>query len=92
MADSKQVNAIHFSDGAPPLLVWMTTKEKSFLRIKIEACLELMGKIPMDSTTFASHGFTLCGVWINPKHITRITVIDPKRALEPMEPVEFSVE
>ncbi len=89
--DNKQVNAIWFSDGAPPLLVWMTPQEKSFLRIKIEACLELVGKIPIDSTTFASHGFSLCGVWINPKHITRITVVDRTQAVD-QAPYEFNIE
>jgi hypothetical protein len=92
MTDNKQVNAIYFSDGGPPLLVWMTAQEKSFLRIKIEACLELVGKTPADSSTFASHGFTLCGLWINPKHITRIAVIDQKQSLSPLDPVEFVIE
>jgi hypothetical protein len=90
--DHKQINAIYFADGAPPLLIWMTAKEKEFLRIKIEACLELTGKIPHDSSTFASHGFMLCGVWINPKMITRVTVIDDKKAQESMQPLEFTIE
>ncbi len=88
----KQVNALYFSDGAPPLLIWMTPKEKSFLRIKIEACLELVGKIPAESTTFASHGFMLSGVWINPKQISRIVVLDERKLSDVSAPVEFILE
>lgn len=90
--DHKQINAIYFADGAPPLLIWMTPKEKSFLRIKIEACLELTGKIPLESSTFASHGFMLSGVWINPKLISRIMVLDDKKLHESLQPVEFAIE
>jgi hypothetical protein len=70
----------------------MTPKEKSFLRIKIEACLELVGKIPLESSTFASHGFMLSGVWINPKQITRIAVIDEKSLRDLPAPIEFQIE
>jgi hypothetical protein len=90
--DTKQINAIYFADGAPPLLIWMTSKEKEFLRIKIEACLELLGKVPMDSSTFASHAFMISGVWINPKMITRICMFDDKKSHESLQPLEFSIE
>ena len=90
--DTKQINAIYFADGAPPLLIWMTAKEKEFLRIKIEACLELTGKVPTDSSTFASHAFMLSGVWINPKLITRVTVLDDKKLHESLQPLEFTIE
>ena len=90
--EHKQINAIYFADGSPPLLIWMTPKEKQFLRIKIEACLELIGKIPLESSTFASHGFMLSGVWINPKLISRIMVLDDKKLHESLQPVEFAIE
>jgi hypothetical protein len=90
--EHKQINAIYFADGAPPLLIWMSPREKDFLRIKIEACLELTGKLPQDSSTFASHGFMLSGVWINPKLITRVMIIDDKKLHESLQPVEFAIE
>jgi hypothetical protein len=90
--EHKQINAIYFADGSPPLLIWMTPKEKQFLRIKIEACLELVGKIPIESSTFASHGFMLSSVWINPKQITRIMVVDDKKLHESLQPIEFQIE
>ena len=90
--EHKQVSAIYFADGAHPLLIRMTPKEREFLRIKIEACLSLVGPLPQDSSTFASHGFMLSGVWINPKQITRVMVFEDKGLNETMPPVEFSIE
>jgi hypothetical protein len=90
--DHKQVNAIYFADGAQPLLIWMTPKEREFMRIKIEACLALVGPLPHESSTFASHGFMLSGVWINPKMITRVMVFDDKKVNDLQPPVEFSIE
>jgi hypothetical protein len=62
------------------------------LRIKIEACLSLIGPLAQDSSTFASHGFMLSGVWINPKQITRVMVFEDKAVNELQPPVEFSIE